>query len=66
LAQLQKILDGMVTNSDLELTASIVQLNVAANLFEICEQMVASRSDNTPTLAWQSKGSTTTAPGYLL
>jgi hypothetical protein len=51
---------GKVINLDLELAASIVQLNVAANQFNICKQTVASRLDNTPTIAWQSKGSTTT------
>jgi hypothetical protein len=59
---------GSVTNSDLELAASLVQLDVAAHAFDIRERTVASASDNTPTVAWQTKGSTTTvsAPAYLL
>jgi hypothetical protein len=60
--------NGTVTNSDLELAASIVQLDVAAHAFDIRERTVATGSDNTPTVAWQQKGSTTTvsAPAYLL
>jgi hypothetical protein len=59
---------GSITNSDLELAASLVQHDVAAHTFNIRERTVASGSDNTPTVAWQQKGSTTTtsAPAYLL
>jgi hypothetical protein len=57
-----------ITNSDLELAASLVQHDIAAHGFDIRERTIASGSDNTPTVAWQSKGSTTTvsAPAYLL
>jgi hypothetical protein len=59
---------GTVTNSDLELAAGLVQNDVAAHAFDIRERTIASGSDNTPTLAWQKKGSTTTtsAPASLL
>jgi hypothetical protein len=59
---------GQVTNSDLELAASIVQHDIAANCFDIRERTISSGSDNTPTVSWQTKGSTTTtsAPAYLL
>jgi hypothetical protein len=59
---------GTITNSDLELAASLVQHDIAAHRFDIRERTIATGSDNTPTVAWQSKGSTTTvsAPAYLL
>jgi hypothetical protein len=59
---------GRVTNSDLELAAGVVQNDIAAQNFDVRERTIASGSDNTPTIAWQSKGSTTTttAPAYLL
>jgi hypothetical protein len=59
---------GRITNSDLELAAGVIQNDVAAHNFDICERTIASGSDNTPTLSWQAKGSTTTtsAPAYLL
>jgi hypothetical protein len=57
---------GTITNSDLELAAAIVQHHVAAHQFDIRERTIASGSNNTPTVAWQTKGSTTTvsAPAY--
>jgi hypothetical protein len=59
---------GSVTNSDFELAAGLVQNDIAAQTFDIRERTIASGSDNTPTVAWQTKGSTTTtsAPAYLL
>jgi hypothetical protein len=59
---------GTITNSDLELAASLVQHDIAAHGFDIRERTIASGSGNTPTVAWQSKGSTTPilAPAYLL
>jgi hypothetical protein len=59
---------GTITNSDLELAASIVQHDVAAHTFDVRERTIASGSDNTPTVSWQRKGSTSTtgAPAYLL
>jgi hypothetical protein len=59
---------GTITNSDLELAAAVVQHDIAAHHFDIRERTIASGSDITPTVAWQTKGSTTTvsAPAYLL
>jgi hypothetical protein len=59
---------GQVTNSDLELAATIVQHDVAAHHYDVRERTTSSGSDNTPAVAWQGKGSTTTAsaPAYLL
>ena len=59
---------GQVTNSDLELAATIVQHDIAAHQYDVRERTISSGSDNTPAVAWQSKGSTTTssAPAYLL
>ena len=59
---------GRITNSDLELAAGVLQNDIAAHNFQISERTISSGSDNTPTIAWQTKGSTTTiaAPAYLL
>jgi hypothetical protein len=59
---------GTVTNSDLKLAAGLVQNDVAAHAFNIRKRTIASGSDNTPTLTWQKKKSTTTtsALAYLL
>jgi len=59
---------GDVTNSDLELVAGIVSNDAAAQNFDIRERTVHSNTDNTPTVFWMRKGSTTTsnAPAYLL
>jgi hypothetical protein len=51
---------GTITNSDLELAATIVQNDIAAQCFDIRERTIASGSDNTPAVSWQRKGSTTT------
>ena len=59
---------GRITNSDLELAATIIQNDVAVNHYDVRERTISSGSDNTPAVAWQQKGSTTTtsAPAYLL
>ena len=59
---------GQITNSDLELAAGLVQHDIAVHAFDLRERTIASGSDNTPTISWQTKGSTTTtsAPAYLL
>jgi hypothetical protein len=59
---------GDITNSDLELAASIITKDIAAQHFDIRERTISNGSDNTPTVYWQRKGSTTTtsAPAYLL
>jgi hypothetical protein len=59
---------GTVTNSDLELAGSILRHDAAVQCFDIRERTIKLSTDNTPTLFWQRKGSTTTttAPAYLL
>jgi hypothetical protein len=59
---------GTITTSDLELASAIVQHDVVAHQLDIRERTIASGSHSTPTVAWQTKGSTTTvsAPAYLL
>lgn len=59
---------GSITNSDLELLATIVHKDVLAHGFDIRERTVSTATDNTPALAWQGKGSvSTTGPAaYLL
>jgi hypothetical protein len=59
---------GTITNSDLELAATLVHKDVAAQQFDIRERTIVNGSDNTPAVAWQRKGSTTTTapPAYLL
>jgi hypothetical protein len=59
---------GRITNSDLELAGSIAHNDVLAQLVDVTEATTASGTDNTPTLAWRHKGSTTTskAAAYLL
>eukprot|EP00978_Attheya_sp_CCMP212_P000349 scaffold730_cov39-Attheya_sp.AAC.1 len=60
---------GRITNSDLELAGSIAHNDVLAQLVDVTKATTtASGTDNTPTLAWRHKGSTTTskAAAYLL
>jgi hypothetical protein len=59
---------GTITNSDLELAATIVQLDIAIHSFAMPLQTLSVLSDNAAAVAWQTKGSTTTtsATAYLL
>ena len=59
---------GTITNLDLELAGTIAQHNVIAQVFPLAEQTIGTLTDNTPALAWQTKGSTTTTgpAAYLL
>jgi hypothetical protein len=59
---------GDVNNSELELAASVAQLDVLAQTIDIREHTVHSLSDNAATVAWQRKGaSSTVGPvAYLL
>jgi hypothetical protein len=59
---------GTITNSDLELAASIVHLDIAVQAFPSQLQTLAVLSDNAATVHWQKKGSvsTTKATAYLL
>jgi hypothetical protein len=59
---------GSITNSDLELAATIAHHDVLAQHFDIRECTISTGCDNTPAVSWQRKGSTTTtnAPAHLL
>jgi hypothetical protein len=59
---------GSITNSDLELAGTIAQHDVLVHHVDCRERTIHTLTDNTPALAWQSKGSTTTTgvPAYLL
>ena len=59
---------GTITNSDLELMATIIHKDVVAHAFDVRERTVTTGTDNTPALAWQGKGSvsTTDPVAYLL
>jgi hypothetical protein len=59
---------GSITNSDLELAGTIAQHDVLVHHVDCRERTVHTLTDNTPALAWMTKGSTTTTgvPAYLL
>jgi hypothetical protein len=59
---------GSITNSDLELAGRIAHQDILAQEVNIAEANLATGTDNTPTLAWTIKGSTTTtrATAFLL
>ena len=59
---------GNITNSDLELAASIAQHDVIAHTVHIEYATIFTAHDNTPTVYWNRKGSTTTTKpaAYLL
>jgi hypothetical protein len=59
---------GSITNSDLELAGTIAQHDILVHHVDCRERTVHTLTDNTPALAWQTKGSTTTTgvPAYLL
>ena len=60
--------DGDIINSELELCGSIAMNDVASQTFDTREQTLHTLCDNTPAVAWQQKGSTSTtkAASYLL
>ena len=59
---------GRITNSDLELAATIASQYVLASSQDIALATTHTFCDNTPAVAWQNKGSTTSTgpPAYLL
>ena len=59
---------GTITNSDLELAATIAHHDVVAHYTAMREATIATLHDNTPALFWQRKGSATTKgpAAYLL
>lgn len=54
---------GTITNSDLELAATIVHHDVLARYIDLAEHTIQSLHDNTPGVYWQRKGSVTTTEG---
>jgi hypothetical protein len=52
---------GTITNSDLELSASIAQHDVLAREVDVREATILNVSDNTPTVYWQRKGAVSSA-----
>jgi hypothetical protein len=59
---------GPLTNSDLELAALVTGAQVAATYSNTTPTTLVCATDNTPALAWTSKGSTSSiqAPAFLL
>jgi hypothetical protein len=59
---------GPVTNSDLELAATIIQHDAMCQLYDTRERTIHTGTDNQAAQAWQSRKSTTTdsAPAFLL
>jgi len=47
---------GTVTNSDLELAATIAHQDVLVHTFDLHERTIHTGSDNTPAVYWQRKG----------
>ena len=59
---------GSITNSDLELAGTIAHDDILASEVPVHHLTTCSMSDNTPAVAWRTKGSTTTIgpAAYLL
>ena len=59
---------GTISNSDLELAGSLGHVDVLVQAVDMRERTTHNLHDNTPTLYWQRKGSTTTTgpAAYLL
>ena len=59
---------GTVTNSDLELAGTIAHDDVLANTTSVAHLSTCGLTDNTPSMYWRRKGSTTTTgpAAYLL
>jgi hypothetical protein len=60
--------NGTVTNSDLELAATIIQHDAVCHTYDVREQTIHTGTDNQAAQVWQQKGSTTTnaVPAFLL
>jgi len=60
--------DGDVTNSDLELCGTVAHDDILASTVPVSHLTTCNLSDNTPAVAWRTKGSTTTTgpAAYLL
>jgi len=51
--------NGSITNSDLELAATVMHHDIIAQTVHMAERTVATLHDNVPTVYWHRKGSTT-------
>ena len=62
------ITQGTITNSDLELAATLAHHNVIAHATPVQKASIRTLLDNIATVAWQKKGSTSTASAtaYIL
>ena len=60
--------NGTVTNSDLELAATIAHHNIVAHHHDVRKQTIHLAHDNTTAMFWQGKGSASTSgpSKYLL
>jgi hypothetical protein len=60
--------NGTITNSDLELAATIMQHDVICHNYDVRELTIDTSTDNQAAQAWQQRGSATTnaTPAYLL
>jgi hypothetical protein len=59
---------GTITNSDLELAATIIQHDAICYTYDVREHTIHTSTDNQATQVWQQRGSTTTnaVPAFLL
>jgi hypothetical protein len=59
---------GSVTNSDLELAATVIQHDAICHNYDVREHTIHTGTDNQATQSWQQHGSTTTntIPAFLL
>jgi hypothetical protein len=59
---------GLITNSDLELAATIMQHDVICQNYDVREVTIHTSTDNQAAQAWQQRGSATTnaTPAFLL
>ena len=53
--------NGTITNSDLELAATVAQNDVIANTYGVAEATIANLHDNHAAVVWTTKGSATTS-----
>lgn len=56
--------NGDITNSDLELAGSLIQMACAAECFDTRERTILSRTDNLATMYWRRKHSTSASTAH--
>jgi hypothetical protein len=52
---------GTITNSELELAATIAQFDILVQVIDIRSYTIPNLSDNSATVAWQRKGAASTS-----